>query len=124
MAQKRCVHVLIPRTCEYYLTWQRSKNYLIWQKVLLRILRGGAHPGLSSWALNVIICILIKRQAAGVWEHADTKKRDTQKKGQCDLQGRDWRDADTCQETPGLIISWKKQDMDSPEEPSDGLDPY
>ena len=60
MATRRCIHFLIPRTCECYLIWPKRNYCLIYKAkkkkkqtkkhtIKLRILRRNAYPGLSVW---------------------------------------------------------------------------
>lgn len=58
------VHVLIPENCDYYLTQQNNKYYLIWNKYIikLKILRGHDYPGLSRYNLNAVTKVLIKER--------------------------------------------------------------
>ena len=60
------VHLLVPRTCECYLTVKRD----LADGIGLRILRWGESPGLSGWALNVITTALM---VGGQDEQKNTK---------------------------------------------------
>ena len=61
-----------------------------------------AYSGLSKWALNVIICILI----IGSFE-TETRRRREKMKKQCDCQDRDWSDGTTRQGIPLATRSCK-----------------
>lgn len=49
--------VLMPGASNYYLT-QKKGVYI--RLMLLRILSRRDHPGLSDWALNAVMCILLR----------------------------------------------------------------
>lgn len=93
------IHVLFPRTCEYYLILQKDKCCFIQQVTCLRRWRE-ACSGLAGWAWNVITCILVR----------DSGSFQTETWRWCDHEGRE----------SGMI--WP-QDKEHLEPPEDGVQP-
>lgn len=58
MAPPKDIHVLIPRTFEWYLTWQRGLANMI----KLRLLKWEDYPGFSRWTLTVITKVHIRER--------------------------------------------------------------
>lgn len=84
---KLYVHTLIPRCCECY---------LIGQQMNLRLLRGRSYPGLSGWAINTIIFVLISER----WKKPEAE---TQKRSPCE------DDAIACHGIPRWSVATKRQ---------------
>lgn len=102
------VYVLIPRTCECYLTWQRLGHMA--NVIKLRILSWGDYSGLSGWALKAITGVLLRRERKReIWH--------TQRRKHCEDRGRNWSDTVIGQGTPAVTPrSWEKQETDFPSE--------
>ena len=92
--------ILIPGTC---------KCYLIWKEVFahgtkLRILRWEGYPGLSRWALNAVISVLIRERQREIIPKMRRK---------CGHGSRDWSDVATSQGMPASPGARREEGMDS-----------
>ena len=106
-------------TCVCYFIWQKKKGFVY----VIKEFKMRLYPGLSRWALNVIICNL-KR---GRGRRSNTHRRRWCEDGAEwfeDANLEDWSNMATSQERPATIRSWKRQGMDSPLKPPEEPTPW